>query len=614
MPGLIGIAQKTPGQNIRPVFEMVLTSMQHGERLRSETRVAADGRWALGRVHLGVVQPTPQLKGSSEVHILFHGDLYNEEELRAQIKSENIPQPGQAIESLITALYRLYGRTFACRMQGAFCAVVLDERLKQIVLVNDRLGSYFMYWFSGPQRFVFASELKAVLRDPDIKPTLDPRAVADYITFGCLWGDKTLAAQVKLLPSGSVLTYWWENDNYVIERYWRADVAFQPREDSKPAYLEELRQAFNQSVQRTLRGRDVFGMSLSGGLDSRAILSAIDCTRTSISTYTLGVKGCADEVIAEKLSRIVGTTHQFLELDTRYLKEGLTNLQRMVTLTDGMYLTHGLTEILALQFLEKANVSVLLRGHGGELAKASLAWPLHTDERIYGMRSKDEFVSYMIKRINYISSNIRLRELFTEEWNAQLEGQAGRSFEDSIADVRLSPPDLCSYLYLAELHRRFTVASLELFRNLVEVRMPFVDEHFLHVLFRCPPQWRDKTNIHQAIIGTNNLALLRVRNSNTGAPGNASPFVEKLLDKANSLFKRLNLYGYRHYHSFEHWMKQMLLNAVEQVLLHPDSLARGIYRETRLHQLIEETKQGIANHAYLLQILLILELWQRENL
>jgi hypothetical protein len=144
--------------------------------------------------------------------------------------------------------------------------------------------------------------------------------------------------------------------------------------------------------------------------------------------------------------------------------------------------------------------------------------------------------------------------------------------------------------------------------------MPFVDQEFLQVLFRGPAQWRDDTSIHKAIIQTNNSALLKVRNSNTGAPGDANPLAEKVWDKVNSLLKRLNVYGYRHYHSFERWMRQMLLDTVEQVLLHPETLERGIYQEATLRRLVGETRQGVADHAYLLQILLILELWQQENL
>ena len=169
---------------------------------------------------------------------------------------------------------------------------------------------------------------------------------------------------------------------------------------------------------------------------------------------------------------------------------------------------------------------------------------------------------------------------------------AHQSLEESIAEVPLSPVDLCSYLYLEEHHRRYTVASLELFRTLFEVRLPFVDADFLTVLLRAPAPWRDGTAIHQAIIGTNHPAMLRVRNSNTGAPGSAGPFLETVFDKINSLGRRLNLYGYRHYHDFERWMQQMLVESVEKVLLSPDSLSRGVYREVTLRRLLEETKTG----------------------
>lgn len=614
MPGLIGVVQRAPEQDVRVLFDTLLAPMRRNSRVRSDTCVAADGRWALGRVQLDRGQANSCPTGADDIRVFFHGDLHNEAALRASLEMENIPLPAKGVDALLATLYRLYGRDIASRLQGAFCAAVVDEKTKQLVLINDRLGSYFLYWFNGPQRFVFAPELKAVLRDPAIKAALDPRAVADYLTFGFLLGDKTLTEQVQLLPAASTLTYNWADGGCRLERYWNVEEMFQGWEGDQTEYVAALRQAFNAAVQRALAGDHKVGMSLSGGLDSRAILSAIDCGHLPISTYTLGIKGCADEVIARKLARRSGTQHRFCELDGRYLGEFIDNLQKMVALTDGMYLTHGLTEMLALQFLEDVDFAVLLRGHGGELAKTSLAWPLHTDARIHHMDSAEELIPYLLGRVNYISGGVSLRELFTEPWYAQVAGEARCSLEASLAKVRLSPADLCSYLYLMEHHRRFTVASLELFRSQFDVWLPFVDHEFLTVLFRAPSQWRDGTAIHRAIIGGNDPALLKVRNSNTGAPGGAGPMLEAVLDKLNSLGKRLNLYGYRHYHNFEGWMKRTLIESVETVLLEPDSLTRDMYRQETLRRMMEETKRGHADHSYLFQIFLILELWQREYL
>jgi len=610
MPGLLGVVQKAPVRDVAPVFQALHAPSEH---FQSESQIAFDRRWGVGRVHLGHLQPLPQLTASGSVRALLHGDLYNEAELREQLQEAGVSPPGTGVGPLLVALYQHHGRDFVSLLRGAFCAVVVDESRKKLVLIADRLGSYGLYWYDGPQGFLFAPSVNALLRAVDIKPELNPRAVADYVTFGFLLGDKTLDAKVRLLPPASTLTYDWEKESCELERYWHVTTLFQPWEGDRASYLTAVRQAFNASVQRTLMGDHHFGVALSGGLDSRAVMSAIDCAGRPVSTYTLGVRGCADEVIANTLARISGTEHRFFELDQRYLGEFMEQLRIMVALTDGMYLTHGVTEMLALQFLQRTDITVLLRGHAAELAKTSLAWPLHTDATIYGMQTTEEFIPYFLRRVNYVSSTVSLQELFTEPWYAQVEGEARRSLEASLADVPLSPPDLCSYLYLNEHHRRCTIASLEVFRTECDVRMPFADEQFLAVLFRGRSQWRDDTSVHQAIIGQNQPRLLRVRNSNTGAPGNAGPLLTAVLDKFNTLGKLLNIYGYRHYHNFHGWMQQRLITAVEQALLAPESLARGLYREASLRRLLEETRQGRADHSYLLQVLLILELWQQQH-
>ena len=582
--------------------------MARGGNLRTERLVDARGQWALGRVHLGVLQPEPQLAGSDAVRVLFHGDLHNARELAASTSQRSAPGTTSAA-AILRQLYDGSGTELALRLKGAFCAVILDEARQQLVLINDLLGSYPMYWCQGPERFVFSSELRAVLRDPSISPALDPRAVADYIQFGFVFGDRTLAAAVRLLPSASVLTYSWKTGTCELQRYRRVADLFQPRDGVGPDWLERLHSTFDAAVARTQTTNGTpLGLSLSGGLDTRAVLSAVDTTTKPVSTYTLGVKGCADEVIAARLASIAGTNHRFFELDKRYLSGFLPNVTRMVSLTDGMYLSHGLTEMLALQFLADSDFKILLRGHCGEMAKATLAWPFHVDAAVEAMRGTDELIPYLLKRLDYVKHGAD--GLFTDDWAQAMEGGAERSLAESLDGLSLSPADACSYLYLEEQHRHFTVGSLEIFRNVLEVRLPFADEAFLEELLSLPVSLRSDTAIHRSLIQPR---FLRVRNSNTGAPAGAGPRVEFVLDKFNTLFKRLNLYGYRHYHDFDAWMKAELLSSVEAVLLDPATLARGMLRESTLRRLIAATRDGTADHGYLFQVLLILELWQREN-
>ena len=84
------------------------------------------------------------------------------------------------------------------------------------------------------------------------------------------------------------------------------------------------------------------------------------------------------------------------------------------------------------------------------------------------------------------------------------------------------------------------------------------------------------------------------------------------MDPVNTVLKRLNAPGYRHYHSFDAWMRTQLLASVEEVLFDAQTINRGVFNRHRLRQLVTDTQHGRADHSYLLQILLILELWQRQ--
>jgi asparagine synthase (glutamine-hydrolysing) len=311
---------------------------------------------------------------------------------------------------------------------------------------------------------------------------------------------------------------------------------------------------------------------------------------------------------------LTGTKHSFLQLSSEYLQGFLAQLREMVRLTDGMYLSHGLTEMLALGFLKSAPIGVLLRGHCGELAKSRLAWPLHTDDQVYKLQTRADLIEYLLERWSYVSGAVDWPSIFTPSWRPLMDHAARSSLEESLEDVDLRPSDWCVFLYLREHHRRFTVPSLELFRNAVEIRLPFADERFLAALLGGPTEWRDGTDLHRAIIASGNPALMRVRDSNTGAPIDAGPTRTLVTDKLNSVLKRLNVWGFRHYHDFDAWMERLLIESVEAELLGPRALDRGILDRERVRALVDGAKRGERGYAYLLQILLLLELWQQENI
>ena len=610
MPGLVGHVAAGDLDVAGERFGAALDRMRRHPGLSVQS--TAGRVWRLANVSLATLRAAESGTPNETPQVIFHGVLHNEATLRSGLQHS---QPIDSRNALLWHLYLQAGPGFVERLEGEFSLALFDDARRRLVLATDPIGSHPLYWRAGSDGFIFSSDLSALLRAAPDVTRLDLRAVADYLTVGAVLGDKTLAEGVHLVDPGTVLIYDLEERRTQLQPYVQLQTFFRQQWTNQAEYLEAVQAAFTRAVGRALNTTVPVGLSLSGGLDSRAILSAVNDRAPTIQTYTLGVEGCADQVIADQLSRIAGTRHRYFPLDGSYLDDFLANMAAMVSMTDGMYLSHGLTEMLAVRVLGETDIGVLIRGHGGELAKAHLAWPLHTDAHVYEVKTVDELIPYLASRDNLVSAkdHFPLAQLLRPEVRARA-GTGGReAFAAAVAGTNLSPAECCSYLYLREFNRRFTIPSLELFRTRVQVRLPYLDVDFLKVLLAAPSSWRDSTRIHQALTARGCPRLLKVRNSNTGAPADAGPLLEFVLDKCNSALKRLNLRGYRHYHNFDGWMRKGLLDSVESELLTRGARVQSIVAKTTLQELVRQTRSGEADRSYLLQVLLILELWQREN-
>ena len=288
---------------------------------------------------------------------MFHGVLYNLDELRERAGGNTEVEPGAGsadLELVLSAHYARQGPAFVSLLEGEFCLALVDEQARRVLVATDHVASYSIRWRVDAGGFVFSSDLSALLRAAPEARRLNLRAVADYLTIGAVLGDKTLVEGVSELDPGSMLTYDVAAGAVSIASYCRIESFFEDKARNRDEYYERVREAFSRAVARSMTKTNdsgPLGLSLSGGLDSRAILSAAHERAGDLRTYTLGVEGCADQVIAARLAQIAGTSHYYFRLDDSYLRDFLPNMASMVSVTDGCYLSHGLTEMLAIRFL-----------------------------------------------------------------------------------------------------------------------------------------------------------------------------------------------------------------------------------------------------------------------
>jgi asparagine synthase (glutamine-hydrolysing) len=353
---------------------------------------------------------------------------------------------------------------------------------------------------------------------------------------------------------------------------------------------------------------------LSGGLDSRGLLAGLGDRAKDLYTYTLGLAGCADEKLALRMARAAGTRHEFIELGHSYIGNFKMMAKEMIRLSDGMYHPHESTEMLALEYFKRAPFRVLLRGHGGEIAKAALAYPVMATPKVTSCRCGPEILEVILKITNLVLRDIEPDKLFQPEFASVMKEAPRTSIERSCAAAakNFAPADVCIYYYIKEHIRRQVVASLEIFRSQIDIRLPYVDADFIGKLLCLPVELRNSGEIHVALIKRCMPALMKIKNSNTGAPLDAGPLRLFITDKFNSLLKKMSVPGFRHYTEFQKWHRGGFRDTSKKIIFSEQTESRRMYKMDYLEKVFNLHVTGKRDYGHLLGTIVGLELWFRE--
>ena len=435
-----------------------------------------------------------------------------------------------------------------------------------VTITNDRFGMMPLFYTVTNGALIFATELKAVLAV--VKPVIDERGLADLLAFGFCFGEKTLAAGVKCLPGGARLRYDTRTGQSKLERTWDIRQQFGRRDGN----LDVIADKFRRAVESRCTGN--IGVSLSGGYDSRTIHAAIDHRRHRIQSLTLDVRGGADQIISEQIARVTNgvENHTFIENSDDFFAKWPTYVREMVWLTDGMFFDEACVMMSTLDRYRQLGIEVALRGHGGELARMQWAYEFTCNRQILACRTQAELKAQLLRQLNF---GLPANELARASLDEAFEG----------IDPAWHPIDQVSCVYAQEYLRRQSAASLTELRSRIEVRLPFLDADYVDAVLRLPPEQRLGTGVHRHLLTKLNPALLKITNSNTGAPAGASDFVQRLYRKAGILAKRYFGYErYRHYVDVAAWLRGPLRKPVAEILgdvdtQHPEATLLRLYLE-----------------------------------
>jgi asparagine synthase (glutamine-hydrolysing) len=245
--------------------------------------------------------------------------------------------------SYILDLYLRHGETMLRDLNGWYCGIIIDRRTARVTLFNDRFGIGRVYYAQRPEEFLFASEAKCLLRIQPALRRINPVAMAEYLRFECVTGEKSLFEGVGLLPNAAA----WAFDVGSSAPKRRCYFNFEEWEAQPRLRADEIHSRFVETVSRVFPryavGGDPVGLSLTSGLDTRTIVAAIDPREKTVPCYTFG--GAWGELLDIRVGRRIASMYrqpfEAINIDERFLQAFPEFAERTIYISDGTHDAFG---------------------------------------------------------------------------------------------------------------------------------------------------------------------------------------------------------------------------------------------------------------------------------
>lgn len=353
----------------------VLLSMTGAMRHRGPDGegIYIDGPAGLGHRRLSIIdlntgaQPMSNEDGS--VWITYNGEVYNFVELRNELENRGHKFRTKSDTESIIHAYEQYGEECVKKLRGMFSFCIWDAKKKTLFLARDRVGKKPLYYFYNKSRFVFASEIKAIIADRNIKRELDMSAVSDYFTYQYVLFPKTIFKNIYKLPPGHFMTVRQQPDNRAdiqidIQQYW--DIKYCPDYSvSENEWVEGLKEKLLDAVKVRLISDVPLGAFLSGGLDSSAIVAFMSRVMSQpVKTFSIGFEEAdfSELQYARKIARQYGTDHHEMIVKP----DAVELLPKLAWEFDEPFADSSAIPTYYVSKMARENVTVVLSGDGGD--------------------------------------------------------------------------------------------------------------------------------------------------------------------------------------------------------------------------------------------------------
>lgn len=476
-----------------PVDEAVFSSMRDTLIHRgpdgfdswfSENRKIALGHRRLTLLDLTESGKQPMTNEDGTIWLTFNGEIYNYIELKKELESFGHVFKSTTDTEVIIHGFEQWGKDMINKLKGMFAFGLWNNNTKKLFIARDRFGIKPLYYYKSNKCFIFASEIKAIIKNPAVSREIDFSSMSDYLTYRYVPSPGTIWKNIKKLPPAQFLELDVTGHEQISE-YWKIQFGSNRISDKKA--VDKVDELLRNSVATHIRCDVPVGSFLSGGYDSSAMVYYLSCLNYNPQTFSIGFEGWkeSEHQYAEMVANHFSTKHT----STMIGPESLDILEKLATVYDEPLADISIVPTYMVSKAASQKVKTVLSGEGADELFCGYSW------------------HYALSNTNSMVSNLlRLKALFTSPKNNYFVNQyahamAMGSFDRQNISELLNPdlhtftPDYSDWFYAK--NYKNNVSTIKAFQNMdikcfmgelvltkidrasmansLEVRVPFLD-------------------------------------------------------------------------------------------------------------------------------------------
>ncbi|MCK4846050.1 MAG: asparagine synthase (glutamine-hydrolyzing), partial [Deltaproteobacteria bacterium] len=355
----------------KPVEEGLLRAMAETltHRGPDDEGVYIGGSVGLGHRRLSVIDLSkaahqPMANEDETLWIVYNGEVYNFEELKEELLAKGHRFRSHSDTEVILHLYEEEGAKSVERLRGMFAFAIWDTKKKELFLARDRTGQKPLFYRidDKDETFHFASEIKAILKDPTVKARPDLTAIDHYMTWQCVPAPYSAFEGIEKLPPAHYMTV--KDGKATLTRYWKLN--YTPKLDMTESEIKsKLVYDMREAVKLRMISDVPLGAFLSGGVDSSAVVALMaEVSNQPIKTFAIGFKDAA----YNELSYAKIIAERFKTNHTEFIIEpnALEILPKLVWHYGEPFADSSAIPTYYVSQLARDKVTVALNGDGGD--------------------------------------------------------------------------------------------------------------------------------------------------------------------------------------------------------------------------------------------------------